>query len=207
MVRPPIKTVGPHSHAGPGAVSSPRDRRRFMEVFATSVTRPAIAGRSRVLLLGARRDARRLIRIMGAEPWSGLPIVGFVDARHTRSSSLKSRSRHLAIHPQTDPIPVLGGIDRLDELIARARATDIVVAVTGNRPSRMGPELSQLGNADVAVHWVHVDSGTLDFATLAGPRSSGSTEWHVQFPRVSRHTIKRRLEPPQRGSRIPTGAA
>ena len=29
---------------------------------------------------GARRDARRLMRSLGEEPWSGLPIVGFVDA-------------------------------------------------------------------------------------------------------------------------------
>jgi lipopolysaccharide/colanic/teichoic acid biosynthesis glycosyltransferase len=146
------------------------------------------------VLLGARRDARRLIRSLGGRPWSGLPIVGFVDARHHRSSSLKSRSRHLAIHPQTDPIPVLGGIDRLDELIARARATDIVVALPANRSSRIGPELSHLGNADVAVHWVDVDSGTLEFPALAGSRSSGSTEWHIHSPSKPA-PIKRRLEP------------
>jgi lipopolysaccharide/colanic/teichoic acid biosynthesis glycosyltransferase len=165
-----------------------------MDVFARTVTRPAIAGQSRVVLLGARRDARRLIRTLGAKPWSGLPIVGFVDSRHGRYSSLKSGSRHLAIHSQTDPIPVLGGIDRLDELIARARATDIVVAVPANRPPRMGPELGQLGNADVAVHWVDVNSGTLDFTTLLGSRSSGTTEWHVHSPSKPA-PIKLRLAP------------
>jgi lipopolysaccharide/colanic/teichoic acid biosynthesis glycosyltransferase len=134
------------------------------------------------VLLGARRDARRLIRTMGTKPWSGLPIIGFIDARHSRSSSLKSHSRHLAIHPQTDPVPILGGIDRLDEVIARSRATDILVAIPANRPARMGPELTHLGNADVAVHWVKADAETLDFATLGAARSSGSTEWHVHSP-------------------------
>jgi lipopolysaccharide/colanic/teichoic acid biosynthesis glycosyltransferase len=165
-----------------------------MKVHTHTQAEPASAGRSRVVLLGARRDARRLIRSLGARPWSGLPIVGFVDARHHRSSSLKSRSRHLAIHPQTDPIPVLGGIDRLDELIARAKVTDIVVALPANRSSRMGPELSHLGNADVAVHWVDVDSGTIEFPALTGSRSSGSTEWHIHSPSKPA-PIKRRLEP------------
>ncbi len=101
------------------------------------VARPATPGKSRVVLVGARRDARRLVRNLGKKPWSGLPFVGFVDARHGRSSSLRPRSRHLALHPQTDPIPVLGGIDRLDELVDRAKATDVVVAVSGNRPPRV----------------------------------------------------------------------
>jgi len=136
MALPPIKTLGPQSQSGPRAVTSPRDRRRFMDVIADTTARPSIAGKSRVVLLGARRDARRLIRTLGTKPWNGLPIVGFVDARHTGSSNLKSRSRHLAIHPQTDPIPILGGIDRLDEVIARSRATDILVAVPANRPAR-----------------------------------------------------------------------
>jgi undecaprenyl-phosphate glucose phosphotransferase len=164
-----------------------------MGLFADTQTLPRVAGGNRVVLVGARRDARRLIRTLGERPWSGLTFVGFVDARHG-SSSLKSRSRHLAIHPQTDPIPVLGGIDRLDELIARARATDIVVAVPVNRPPRMGPELTHLGNADVAVHLLAADSGTLDFATLVGARSSGSTEWHVHSPSKPA-PIKLRLAP------------
>jgi undecaprenyl-phosphate glucose phosphotransferase len=201
MVRPPIKTVGPGSHAGPGAVSSTRDRRRFMDVLDKTSARPAIPGVSRIVLVGARRDARRLIRTLAKRPWSGLPIVGFVDSRHSRPSGLRSHSRHLALHPQTDPVPILGGIERLDELIDRARATDIVVAVSGSRPPRMGPELSQLGNADVAVHWVSVDSVRLDLSVLSGSRKSGSTEWHVHSPNKP-GPIKQRLRPrlPRAGS-------
>ncbi len=83
------------------------------------------------MLVGARRDARRLIRQLGKSPWNGPPIVGFVDAGHSRSSSLRPRSRHFALHSQTDPVPVLGPIDRLDELVDLARATHVVVAVSG----------------------------------------------------------------------------
>jgi undecaprenyl-phosphate glucose phosphotransferase len=182
MVRPPIKTVGPKSFAGPGAVSSPRDRRRFMDDLDDIVPKPAIPGQSRVVLVCARRDARRLIRNLGKKPWSGLPFVGFVDARHGRSSSLRPRSRHLALHPHTDPIPVLGGIERLNELLERAKATDIVVAVSGNRTPYVRPELTQLSNSGVAVHWVLVDSGRLDVGTLAPTRSSDTTEWHLHSP-------------------------
>jgi exopolysaccharide biosynthesis polyprenyl glycosylphosphotransferase len=146
------------------------------------VPEPAIPARSRVVLVGARRDARRLVRNLGKKPWSGLPFVGFVDARHGRSSSLRPRSRHLALHAQTDPIPVLGGIDRLDELLDRAKATDIVVAVSGNRAPHVRPELTQLSNSDVAVHWVLVDSARLDLRALAPARSSGATEWHLHSP-------------------------
>ena len=166
MVRPPFTTVEPASAARAAAKSSSRNRHRFMDDLDEFVATPAIPGGSRVVLLCARRDARRLVRKLSKKPWSGLRFVGFVDAGHGRSSSLMPRGRHLALHPQTDPIPVLGGIDRLDELVDRAGATDIVVAVRGSRPPLSGPELTQLSNSDVAVHWVLVDSGRLDLGTL-----------------------------------------
>ncbi|MFI5458028.1 MAG: sugar transferase [Isosphaerales bacterium] len=128
--------------------------------------------RSRVVLVGGRRDARRLIRSLGQRPWSGLPIVGFVDTGHARSSSLRPRSRHLALHPQTDPIPVLGSIDRLNDLVDRARATHVVVAVSAKQDVHGQPHVPQLIKSDVPVHWVLVDSGRLDLATLAGCSTS-----------------------------------
>jgi exopolysaccharide biosynthesis polyprenyl glycosylphosphotransferase len=121
----------------------------------------------RVVLVGARRDTRRLLRRLGKRPWSGLPIVGFVDSGHSRSSSLRLRSRHLALHPETDPVPVLGPIDRLDELVDRARATHVMVAVSGEPGASLPKRMSQLTNSDVAVHWVSVDSGRLDLDSLA----------------------------------------
>jgi exopolysaccharide biosynthesis polyprenyl glycosylphosphotransferase len=153
-----------------------------MDELDDIVPLPALPGRSRVVLVGARRDARRLVRNLGKKPWRGLPFVGFVDARHHASSSLRLRSRHLALHPQTDPIPVLGGIDHLGELLDRARATDIVVAVSGISAPDAGPELTQLSKSGVAVHWVLVDSGQLDVGTFPQTRSSGATEWHLHSP-------------------------
>ena len=104
-------------------------------------------------------------------PWSGLPFVGFVDAGHARSSSSCRAAVIWPSIPRPTPIPVLGGIDRLDELVDRARATDVVVAVSG-KPGlpRRGPQLTQLSNSDVAVHWVLVDSGRLDLGTLCRAR-------------------------------------
>jgi exopolysaccharide biosynthesis polyprenyl glycosylphosphotransferase len=133
---------------------------------------------SRVVLVGARRDARRLIRRLGNRPWSGLPIVGFVDTGHSRSSSLRLRSRHLALHPETDPVPVLGPIDRLDELVDRARATHVMVAVSGETGADRTPHVTQLINSDVAVQWVLVDSGRLDLDTVA-PRTASRWSLHA----------------------------
>ena len=91
--------------------------------------------------MGARRDRRRLARCLGQGPWAGLPVVGFVDAGHPRYSGRLGRGRHLAVHPQTDPVPVLGGIDRLDELVDRSRATHVVVAVSGRPAKRLRPRI------------------------------------------------------------------
>jgi undecaprenyl-phosphate glucose phosphotransferase len=170
MVRPGIETVGPKSFSGSRVVSSPRDRRRSMnspdQIEGIQASRTEHSAPSRVVLVGARRDARRLIRCLGQKPWSGLPIVGFVDAGHPRSASLALRSRHLALHSQTHPVPVLGGIDRLDELVDRARATHVVMAVSEKRRVPAQSHLTQLINSDVSVHWLLVDSGRLELPTL-----------------------------------------
>jgi undecaprenyl-phosphate glucose phosphotransferase len=149
----------------------------------------AAAERSRVVLVGVRRDARRLIRSLGQRPWSGLPIVGFVDAGHARSSSLWPRSRHLALHPQTDPVPVLGGIDRLLELVDRARATHVVVATSGKPGIPARAHLTQLINSDVPVHWVLVDSGRLDLGTLAVSSASPAWSAHPEMPPLARKRL------------------
>jgi exopolysaccharide biosynthesis polyprenyl glycosylphosphotransferase len=108
----------------------------------------------RVLLVGARRDRHRLARCLGQGPWAGLPVVGFVDAGHDRYRGRLGRGRQLAVHPRTDPVPVLGGIERLDELVDRSRATHVVVAISGRPAGRLGPRMAHLRNSDVAVHWV-----------------------------------------------------
>src|SRR6476661_2152187 len=70
----------------------------------------------RVLIVGARRDSRRLARSLSRGPWAGLRVVGFVDTGHPNYRGRVGRDRQLAVHPEADPVPVLGGIDRLDEL-------------------------------------------------------------------------------------------
>jgi exopolysaccharide biosynthesis polyprenyl glycosylphosphotransferase len=110
--------------------------------------------------------ARRLARRLGKQPWSGVPIVGFVDAGHKRSSQLRPQNRHIALHPEADPVPVLGSIDRLDKLIHRARATHVVVAVSRTPEARLQPQVSQLINSDVAVHWLSLDSGRVEIGSL-----------------------------------------
>ncbi len=211
MASPMFESVGADPREGPAVARSPgyrpRDRWRLMQstpdtMRHLALTSVNVASRSRVLLVGARRDARRLIRRLGKSPWNGPPIVGFVDAGHSRSSSLRPRSRHFALHSQTDPVPVLGPIDRLDELIELARATHVVVAVSGKSGPHSRSHVSQLSNSDVIVQWVLVDSARLDFGSLAA--SSTATTWslhsatrpraHLRIPHWDRLTGPRDLK-------------
>jgi len=126
--------------------------------------------RSRIILVGARRDARKLLQQMRKGPGRGMLIVGFVDAGHHQTSSPRLRGRHLAVHPQTDPVPVVGGLDRLHELVNRTRATDVVVAVPQKPRRHLLPRVVQFtksNKSNVKVHWVPVDADRLDLAKLA----------------------------------------
>ena len=103
---------------------------------------------SRVVLVGARRDARRLVRRLGSKPWNGLPIVGFVDTGHPRSSSMRAQEPTPGHPPRDRPGPDPGPLDRLDELVDRARATHIMVAVSGeagDAPSAPGQPTRPFG--------------------------------------------------------------
>ena len=113
--------------------------------------------RNRIILVGARRDARKLLHHLDRASRRGMTIVGFVDAGHHRLSRPRLRGRHLAVHPRTDPVPVLGGLDRLDELVDRTRATDLVVAVPEKPRRHLLPRLAKFTKSDVTVHWVPVD--------------------------------------------------
>jgi undecaprenyl-phosphate glucose phosphotransferase len=187
MVSPRIDSAGMVPREGSTVTRSsayrPRDRGRFMNstpnIMRYLAAAPASgATRSRVLLVGARRDARRLIRQLGTSPWNGPPIVGFIDAGHSRPSSLRPRSRHLALHSQTDPVPVLGHIDQLDELVDLARATHVVMAVSGKSGPHSRPQMTQLSNSGVVVHWVFVDSARVDLGSLT-TSSSSTTTWSL----------------------------
>src|SRR4051812_16764738 len=137
--------------------------------------RPA-AGR--VVIVGARRDSRRLARCLGQGPWAGLPVVGFIDAGHPRYSGGIGRGRQLAVNPQTDPVPVLGNIDRLDELVDRSRATHVVVAVSGGPAKRLRPRMADLSShSDVAVHWVNDEAGRLACPPMDAPLTTDRPPW------------------------------
>ena len=116
----------------------------------------------RVLIVGAQRDSRRLARCLSRGPWEGLTVVGFVDAGHPRYKGRLGYGRQLAMHPQSAPVPVLGYIDRLDELVDRSRATHVVVALSGRPAKRLRCRIAQLNHADIAVHWVGDDPTCLD---------------------------------------------
>jgi exopolysaccharide biosynthesis polyprenyl glycosylphosphotransferase len=104
----------------------------------------------RVLIVGARRGLRRLATLLDERPWSGLRIVGFVDR--------SGRGKQLAIHPGSDPIPVLGRLERLSEVIERSRATHVIVAFPEGHPRCSEAELLALNAPDLRVHWMIDDS-------------------------------------------------
>src|SRR4051794_11706636 len=128
----------------------------------------------RVLIVGGRRDRRRLARCIEQGPWSSLPVVGFVDAGHPRYAGRLGRGRHMAVHPGTDPVPVLGGIDRLDELVDRSRATHVVVAISGSPAEPPWASAAHLRNSEVAVHWITDDVGHDD--------EDNEADWPVARP-------------------------
>ncbi len=112
-------------------------------------SRPRPAGpNGRLLLVGGRRRVRLLARCLGQGRFSGVPVVGFVD--------LSGRGRQLVVHPRNEPVPILGSVENLAELVDRSRATDLVVALSGRPAHRLRPALSDLSTADaeVRVHWV-----------------------------------------------------
>jgi exopolysaccharide biosynthesis polyprenyl glycosylphosphotransferase len=151
----------------------------------------------RVLLVGARRDRQRLARCLGQGPWAGLPVVGFVDAGHLRYPGRLGSGRQLAVHPRTDPVPVLGGIDRLDEFVDSSRATHVVVAISGQPAKRLWPQMAHLRNSHVAVHWITEDAGRDEAAVgTAGtdPDGANDLDWrvaHAAWPLAWERLVKR----------------
>lgn len=136
-------------------------------VGGKSVGRVAGRSRKRIVLVGARRDARRLLRHVDAET---APIVGFIDAGHERASGPRARSRHLAVNPQSSPLPILGNVDRLDEIVDQAGATHVFMALPG-KPGIRRRFPVRLTDPRVVVRWIsggeRLDLGDLD-ATDSG---------------------------------------
>jgi exopolysaccharide biosynthesis polyprenyl glycosylphosphotransferase len=147
----------------------------------------------RVLIVGARRDSRRLARFLSHGPWAGLTVVGFIDAGHPRYKGGLGRGRQLAVHPGSQPVPVLGSIDRLHEFVGRARATHVVVAVSGRPAKRLRPRIAQLNHADIAVHWVGDDPATLEL-TPPDPLTHPAGPWYdlawpIPYGRLAKRAV------------------
>src|SRR5947208_1747386 len=111
---------------------------------ASASSRPSSAP-GRLLLVGGRRRIRHLARCLGEGRFSG---VAFVDQ--------SGRGRQLVVHPRGEPVPILGSLEDLVELVDRSRATDLVIALSGGPARRLRPQLSDLSNAptNLRVHWV-----------------------------------------------------
>lgn len=140
----------------------------------------------RLLLVGARRQVRRLARCLEAQgPWSGLPIVGFVD--------LNGRGRQLVVHPGSEPVPILGRLDRLAEVVDRSGATDVVVALSERPASRMRPKLETLSTprGNVRVHWVEDQTIPLDppSQSTAPQKRAPAPPWSIRWQRIAKRAL------------------
>jgi undecaprenyl-phosphate glucose phosphotransferase len=138
----------------------------------------------RVLILGARRRCRRLVRHLGHGPWAGLPVVGFVDAGHRSPSGpmARGRGRQLVVHPKAEPLPVLGCVDRLPELVDQSRATHLLVAVSDRPARRLRPQLARLFKDPMRIHWLTDDTKHRDVSrghhpAWSSPRLRGQLRW------------------------------
>ncbi|WP_435017379.1 sugar transferase [Tundrisphaera sp. TA3] len=107
----------------------------------------------RLLIVGDRRAGRRVARCFCEGSWSGHTVVGFIDAGHDGYAGRKG-GRQLAVHPQAEPVRVLGQVDRLADWVERVRATDLVVALSGRPASRVRPAIDRIGRRDLRVHWI-----------------------------------------------------
>ncbi len=91
---------------------------------------------------------------MSEGSWSGLTVVGFIDSGHSGNGGRVRGGRQLAVHPQSEPVPVLGRVDRLAEWVDRVGATDLVIALSGRPAIRVRPQVAHLSGTDLRVHWI-----------------------------------------------------
>jgi exopolysaccharide biosynthesis polyprenyl glycosylphosphotransferase len=147
----------------------------------TSASDPA-ATTGRVLLVGARRQIRRLAECLDQPPWDRWPVVGFVD--------VTGRGRQLVVHPASSPVPVLGRLDELAEVVDRSGATDVVVALSGRPAVRVRPNLKRLHDPGVRVHWAGDPSGA-SAEVLQRPPSweVDSLPWSFHVGRIAKRTL------------------
>ena len=136
---------------------------------------------ARILLVGARRRVRGLARCLDHPTWSGLRIVGFVD--------VSGRGRQLAVHPRSDPVPILGRIDRLAELIDRSKATHLLVALSSRRARRLAPVIEGLTAGTIRVHWVTDEASRPHSFRGRPPALRVPVPWELRWGRLAKRLI------------------
>lgn len=139
----------------------------------------------RLLLVGAKRHIRRLSGCLDQSPLSSLPIVGFVD--------VTGRGRQLVVHPMSEPVPILGRLDRLADLVRRSRATDLVVALPERRAMRIRPQITGLSHDTVRVHWADESpvarSGGATPHLRSGKRTLSRPPWSLRWSRLAKRAL------------------
>ena len=143
----------------------------------------------RLLILGDRRAGRRVARCLGQSSWSDMIVVGFIDSGHPGYAGRVKAGRQLALHPQSEPVPVLGKVDRLSEWVHRVGATDVVVALSGRPANRVRSQVAHLDDTAVRVHWIARHPKPTTSATRTAPAETQSPPWTWRFDRLAKRAF------------------
>ena len=153
------------------------------------IARPDANSGRRLLILGDRRAGRRVARCLGQGSWSGMTVVGFIDSGHNGYAGRVKAGRQLALHPQTEPVPVLGRVDRLAEWVHRLGATDLVVALSGRPARQVGPQVADLDASEVRVHWVQPGDDPVDYAPRIATPEHHRPPWAWRLNRIAKRVF------------------
>ncbi len=143
----------------------------------------------RLLILGDRRAGRRVARCLGQGSWSDMTVVGFIDSGHPGYAGRVKAGRQLALHPQSEPVPVLGRVDRLAEWVHRVGATDVVVALSGRPATRVRPQVAHLDDTAVRVHWISRQADSTAYASRPALTNNQRPPWAWRFDRIAKRTL------------------
>jgi exopolysaccharide biosynthesis polyprenyl glycosylphosphotransferase len=171
-------------------VSAPMDRWTPMKSpLAGPASDRARTNGGRLLILGDPRSGRRVARCLSNGTWSGLTVVGFIDAGHDGYRGRVGVGRQLAVHPQSDPVPVIGQVDRLSELVDRVGATDLVVALSGRPARRVRSRIEELRRSDVRVHWIPQGASRSGRSRPSTPPGGNSPPWPWRGDRIAKRAL------------------
>ena len=170
---------------------TPTDRCRPMNNPLELTGRLAGLARSttgRVLLIGARRDSRRLAQCLREGPWRGMSVVGFVDAGHGLYRGPRL-GRQFAVNPAADPVPVVGSVAQLGQILDHSKATHLVIAVTGRPAARLRVQIEQFADRNVAIHWIGEEQGPADGPDLDLSVDERPVAWPWPGERLAKRVV------------------